>query len=231
MRILIIIISVLLIFISSSVVYSSTKINIISQDKPHKYFGIKSDKIVKTRSTNVSTLQDSTLSDVNFELGVGYNLLLMFVNKYNLQNKKVENSINPSLIDILFSFGFRFHKHYDVNFKFGFDEIGEDFGGLNGGIFFESDLFFSNIFGILGVGFYHSIGTSHNTSESGGNFIFYCLGFGYRATKNINLNLMYWIPNKKVFGTDIAFTDNKFIYYDKINHGVLRIGLQYSFIF
>ncbi|GBD89998.1 hypothetical protein BMS3Abin04_00714 [bacterium BMS3Abin04] len=212
-------------------VYSSTKINLISQRKSREYSDTNSNKSKEIQSTNIFTFHDSTSSGVNFELGIGYNLILMFVNKYNSQDKVVENSIKPSPLDIVFSVGLRFHQRYDINFRFGFDEIDEDFGGFNGGLFFESSLFGSNIYGTFGIDFYNNFGNSHNTSESGGNLIFYCLGVEYRANTNFTWNLIYWVPNKKVFGTDIVFKDNKFIYYDKINHGLLRIGLQYSFIF
>ncbi len=234
MKIFILYVLTLFLFVSSSIVYSSPKTKIVSQKKTRKYFDENNDENAEAQLTDIPALDDSISNEVNFELGIGSNLILMFVNKYDSQNKAVENSIKPSFLDIFFSVGFRFHQYYNINFRFGFDEIYEDFGGFNGGIFFESGLFASNIFGILGIDFYNNIGNSHNTSESGGNFIFYCLGAGYRVSNNFTLNLMYWLPNKKVFGTNTVYKDDSIISYesyDKINHGLVRIGFQYSFIF
>ncbi len=231
MKILILYILIPFLFVGNSIVYSSTKTNLSSQRKSYKYFDANNNRNVKIPSAGISTSPDSISSSVNFELGIGYNFILMFVNQYNPQKKVVENSIKHSFLDIQLSVGLRFRQHYDINFRFGFDEVDEDFGGFNGGIFFASGLFGSNIYGMCGIDFYNNFGNSHNTSESGGNFIFYCLGVGYRATKNITWNLMYWIPNKKMFGTNTVFKDDKFKYYDKINYGLLKIGFQYSFVF
>ena len=224
------IIIILLLIAGYSSAYAVT--HQISKGKTYRSFHVIKNKNVKTLSANKSTDGNLSTNNNRFELGVGNSLILMFVKTYNYKKNGMENTIKANFIDIHLSAGFRFLQYYKIDFRFGYYLVYENFGGPNEGIFLQRYLFNTNIYGIAGIDFFKNIGNSHNSAESGGNFIFTCLGLGYNGTKNFSLEMIYWIPNKKVFGTNYVFgTNGSVSYYNMINNGLLGIGFQWSFIF
>ncbi len=139
--------------------------------------------------------ESSSVSEVNFELGIRDELDLMLV-KYHAGNS-IEFGIIP--INIHLTTGVRFLKSYKIDVRYGIMVIYEDFEGFDIGIFLLSDLFSSNFYGSLGIDYFNGIGSSHNSGSTGGSFTFFCLGLGYNVSKHFNLDLMYCFPNEKVF--------------------------------
>ncbi len=106
----------------------------------------------------------------------------------------------------------------------------EDFWGFNYGIFLQANLFKTKFYVIIGVDYFNNVGTGHNTAFAGGDFAFISFGIGYSSSENFNIDITYHIPNKQKFGIDRAGDVSSYIWFDKIDYGLLKVGFQYSFI-
>ena len=172
-------------------------------------------------------------NDANFEWGIRDELIIMYTNIYDHETNVVGNILKLSLPHNLHLLGgIEFLKYYKVELRFGLTFLNEDFGGFDAGAFLKANLFNSDFNLSLGLDFFNNQKTSHNLSSSGGDFIFYCFGLGYDFSQSFSADVIYYIPNKKVYGYDIntGYSPTGQIY-EKVNKGLVKIGFQYSFIF
>jgi hypothetical protein len=169
--------------------------------------------------------------EVDFELGIRYELLLMFANLYNNASGLGKNALefSNSPLNFHLTAGLRFINNYKIYLTGGLMVVYEDFLGFDGGIFFEASLYNPGPFGVIGVDFFNDSGEEHNLSSSGGNFTFYCIGAGYNFSKHFDIDLMYYVPNNKVFGSDLDFQTYQL--HNKTDNGLLKLGFEYKFVF
>ena len=87
-------------------------------------------------------------------------------------------------------------------------------------------LFGSDIYVEAGIDFFNGIGNGHNNK-----YTFYCFGLGYEPASNFDIDLLFSVPNTKIYGYTI--NDNVFpaVKYQNINNGLLRFGFEYLFNF
>jgi hypothetical protein len=142
---------------------------------------------------------------INFELGIRDEIILMFANLYNYHLDRAANTTEmiPLPINLHLTTGFRFLKHYKLDLRYGIMMVYEDFYGLEGGIFFQSDIFDSHFYGTIGLDFFSNGGNGHNFSESGGNSKYLCIGTGYQTSRHFCIDVSYYFPLKKTFGYNV----------------------------
>ncbi len=193
---------------------------------------LKKDSInsISQNKNDISPSLNKT-GNVNFEIGLRDELVLMFVNEHNFSVNRTENTLQLFLpINLHLCAGVEFLDHYKIDIRFGLLFVYEDFSGLDEGIFFQGDLF-DRIYGTAGADFFYDTPNSHNGGGSGGNFILYGIGLGYKTSDNFNIDMMFYLPDKKVFGFDRDNSYSPAQTYNKVNNGLVKLGFQYSFIF
>ncbi|PIU45809.1 MAG: hypothetical protein COS95_01885 [Ignavibacteriales bacterium CG07_land_8_20_14_0_80_59_12] len=184
---------------------------------------------------------------VDLELGIRQEMVCMLSNLHGENSVKTimtESGVDPMYIplEVLvglainshLTLGFRFLEHYKIDFRCGYMSVYEDFMGLDGGIYLQADLFNTNFYGTAAIDYVINGGNSHGAwyySESGGETTLLGLGFGCNASKHFNLDVMFYYPINKVYGYDlIPEWDDGPKRYSKIVNGIIKFGIQYSFI-
>lgn len=167
-------------------------------------------------------------SKIKFELGIRDEFILLFANHYNDYSGKVENTMFYSLpFNLHACAGIRFLNYFKIDLRAGLLWITEDFLGFDKGIYLQSLLFSSNIYVEAGIDFFNGIGNGHTNDK----YTFYCFGLGYEPARNFDIDLLFSVPNTKIYGYTI--NDNVFptVKYENINNGLLRFGFEYLFNF
>jgi hypothetical protein len=189
-----------------------------------------------TFKPNLSVIQESI--DLHFELGIRDESIFMFANLYKGQGVNAANSIESIRVPINFhlTLGLSFLDYFKIDIRTGIMVAFEDFYGYDEGIFLNVYPFKTDFFAAAGIDIMHNSGEEHGTADysiSGGSATFYCLGLGYSVSRHFDIDLMYYIPNDRVFGFNnvIIYETNTWKHFDKIDYGLLAIGVQYSFIF
>lgn len=191
-----------------------------------------SKELIGIPSTTI--LSDSGLEQSNefaFELGIRDELDMMFANIYDYKSTTASNTLESGLFPINFHLtgGIVYAENYKVYFIYGFTNILEDFQGFDGGIFLQAN-FYSQFYGVGGIDFFSKMGSSHGLSSSPKkNYTFYCLGAGFKFSGHFNIDLIYYIPDEKVFGYDV--NPESYSYYNKINNGIIKLGFEYIISF
>jgi hypothetical protein len=190
-----------------------------------------------TEDNSISTRLSDTIGNSNFELGIRDETAIMFTNLYN-NRMGTTDYIKTIFLPLNFHLtaGYSFAEKFKIDVRAGILYIYEDYYGIDTGIYFEADLLKTNLYGIVGINYFINGGESHGVSvysESGGNTTSLCLGSGYHLSKYFDLDLNYYFPFNKVYGYDNVVgydpdTYYNFERYDKINNGVLRMGVQYT---
>ena len=198
--------------------------------------------IIYSQEKQSSVLQSDSVdtSESNFLvfLGIRDEFLMMSV---NVDNNYKNVFFSPFSIHVVE--GVNLWEYYKIFFKFGIltasNQLPNDFHiGYDWGIFFHTNLFKSNFYSVIGYDFMyssgedggHGSGVLEPTSNNAG-INSYCIGLGYETPTNFSIDIMYHIPNKKVFGYDEyphAFTPAT--YYNKFVYGIINIGFQYTFL-
>ena len=175
---------------------------------------------------NKSLPQNDSEFSTNFELGIRDEIMIMYGKDLN---KKVAKSTLP--INFHLAAGVRFLKHYKADLRFGFNYAFEDFMGFDAGIYLLADLFNTDIFATAGIDHFQVAQAGHGYTYTGGAITFYCFGLGYNTSKKFELDIIYCIPDRKIYGHDGEMGIHMNETYYKIVDGLLKIGFQYSFIF
>jgi hypothetical protein len=180
------------------------------------------------------TREDSK-ENLHFEFGIRDELIFMFSNEFNSQNMKFENSIKFLLpFNFHLTAGLRFLRHYKIDFRFGILAANDYIFGFDDGFYLQSGLPNSKFYGVIGVDFFNNNLASDGTTETGGNFIFYCFGLGYETSGNFSIDIIYSFPSgNKVYAKEPAGLYGGIpgqFYYKRMN-GLIRLGFQYSFNF
>lgn len=188
----------------------------------------------KKNLTTFTNLKPKSENDIHFELGIRDELIWVFTNQYENPNYKNKTEfLYP--INLHLSAGIRFLNSYKIDFRFGLMSNGDYIFGFDEGLFFQTDLFNTNLFGTAGIDFFNNSLASGGTTEAGGQFTFYFLGLGYEneTSRNFSIDIVYGFPGKnRVYTTTPPSAyglDGSQYLTDKIN-GLFKIGFQYSFV-
>lgn len=169
---------------------------------------------------------DSVENDKDrFKFGLRDEFLLMFASIADEGNTIKSSS---SIFNFHFTFGLEIPDNNRVYFQIGYSYIYEDFSGADLGIFFQANLY-KGVYGLIGIDYFNNSGFEHGVSRSDHKgFILYCLGAGYQLSVHFNMDLIFSVPNDKVFGNDLV-SDNDYFRINKVNNGILRFGIEYIF--
>jgi hypothetical protein len=195
---------------------------------------LPNEDLISYRVTSVP--KTATKNNLHFALGIRDELILMPENSYSFETNKEGFAFRTFLpFNLHLCAGIRFYKYYKVDLRFGLIASADvNYWGFDEGIFFSMLLFNSHFYGTAGIDFFNDYGEGHNSAFSGGNFTFYCLGLGYETSTHFDFDLVYYIPNKEVYGYDINTGYGNPPYgqtHNKKNYGLITLGFQYSFIF
>ncbi len=217
--------------INYSVIYAQGKSNLKKNLQKQNYVFTQSEKsfvLIKDRSQSVSDSRE----EIDFELGIRDDFIFMFYRGSNIKTNNAGNSVKFSYYPNLhLSAGLRLLNYYKIDFRIGLTLVDENYSGLDEGLYFQADLFKTNIYGIAGIDFFNDIGEDHNLGVSSGKFVLYCIGTGYEFSKNFNIDLTYNIPNKKIYGysRNLGYLPQGQTY-NMVNNGLLKIGAQISIV-
>jgi hypothetical protein len=202
-------------------------------------FSIKS-SVYKAKK--LSTFKsDSTFNfvqnnNVRFNFGLRYELVYMNNNVYNSNENSLENNAEfdafPPNLDLFL--GFSILDRYKASFRFGLSYLFEEDLSFYTGMFLESRIFETNFYGNIGVNFLGIGGGGHGISDNQnfvGNISFLGLGIGYEVSKQFGIDLSYYLPFNKVYGTDIINSYPVTHIYDKKINTFINLGLQYSIFY
>lgn len=191
----------------------------------------KKESINIPATSAISDLNPKQTNEFEFEIGLRDELGLMLANIYDKKSSAKVFTLESGLFPINFHLttGLNYSGNYKIYLIYGFTYILEDFQGFDRGIFFRANLY-NNFYGVLGLDFFNKMGSSHGLSNSPAkNYTFYCLGAGYNFSKHFNIDLMYYMPDEKVFGYDT--NPESYTFYNKIDHGIIKLGFEYIITF
>ncbi|NWF88498.1 MAG: hypothetical protein HXY50_03455 [Ignavibacteriaceae bacterium] len=182
------------------------------------------------RKLTIGSVEESSMNMVHLELGLRNEVAMLFTKYWE---GYFSNHIETSLpINLHITAGWSFLDRFKLDLRLGLLLVYEDFVGIDEGIFFEFDFLNSKLYGTLGAVIFNNGGNAHGVtmySESGGSQTLLSFGLGYHISNKFDIDLKYYSPTNRVYGRDIVgFNEPQ--HFDKINNGLLLLGIQNSFI-
>lgn len=169
----------------------------------------------------------SNPADAHLQLGIKNEMIMMF-------NQTLNSGTELSLpLNIHGTAGFSFLEDYKIDYRVGLMYIYEDYNGIDQGIFFEARLF-KKLYGTVGFDWINIEGNAHGVmtySETRGKTKYLVFGFGYSSSRNLKFDLSWYAPLDKIYGYNQVNNVTPVVRYEKINNGLIALGIQYSFIF
>jgi hypothetical protein len=171
-----------------------------------------------------------------FEFGLRYEFIYVATSVYNSNDNRQENTsifdAFPPNLDIFM--GFSILNRYKFNFRFGIAYLIENDLAFDGGIFIKSRLLNTNIYASVGFSFM-GIGVGAHGVTDYQNYVAYvpflCPGVGYEVSQQFNIDLSYYFPFNKVYGSDIVSSYPVTHKYNKKINTFINLGFQYSIFY
>jgi hypothetical protein len=167
---------------------------------------------------------------IHFELGIREEFIKLYSNVTSYHNSNNLIGFIPFNFHLNIAVGSP--ENFLLNFRFGPMGVYDDFYGLDWGLFFNKYISNSHYYGTIGLDDFFDVGTGHNFSESRAWIPFITLGAGYTFLKDFDIDAIYYFPLKKVYGHyQEEYSSTPYIVHTMKVNGLIKLGIQYSFIF
>ena len=166
----------------------------------------------------------------HFEVGIRDELILiestdLGTNKPSFY--KTDKSVPPYNVHL--TAGLRFMKYDKIDLRFGMMADFVNILGLDEQVSFQINFLKSRFYAELSAEFFNNNLISNSNPNKGQRYTFYCIGLGYEASKHIDVDISYCIPDGKILNSKYTFGGTD-LTSGNINY-MIKLGCEYSFIF
>jgi hypothetical protein len=157
----------------------------------------------------------------------------LFVEQFN--NNMYSKSINIYPLSIYLGNKFKISEDYALEISPGYFYGGENFSGLETGIYLRRNIYDNKIFGAFGINLHYNFGDAHGVMvyeyTPDGIFVNICASVGVNFNKNISFLLSYSKSLSEDYGYSSVFVleDGSSKQYQRNLFSIIQAGFEFNF--